>query len=316
MFCKPLILLQRKRTKPTVTSGKSDTHKDVTPIDLNLEGRVLMDQGIWEAVQGLEEVLNDTSGCVNTRLQTLNLAGNCLTVKALATLAPTIRAASADLEDLDLSNNVISVVFEEDEVHWQIFLEAFAECRALKRLNLSGNDLSGTKALEIFCKVYQTQFHRVEGHLDQYAEGDTDSAVELSLTSGLHDLAIQMPTEDHDQHIDHPNPESLICGLPCVQNIILANTSMTDAGALFLSYPLIQHTWAIGRLDKRSGSAAIHSSSTGIVYMPNAFTSVGTKLLMLAAATSHDPFESPESPPGPENSPVATADTTPESQSR
>lgn len=212
----------------------------------------------------------------------LNLAGNCLTVEGLVSIAPCIRAAAADLEELDLSNNIICVSNDNEAAYWEEFLQSFATCRILKKINLSGNNLSGAKALEIFYKVYGQQFPRMEARLD-------------------------------------PHTSDTICGLHRVESIMLSNTSMTDAGALFLSYVLSQHSWSRERLGVRSETTVDQGSSPhGFVYIPNKdISGVGIKLLKLAESVPYDPFENPQSPSfPPTNTPVVTSDATPGSRQR
>ena len=62
-------------------------------------------------------------------------------------------AARKDLQDIDISDNNISVNTIADVLAWEAFLRAISECCSLRRLNLSNNAL-GAKAYEMMLKVY------------------------------------------------------------------------------------------------------------------------------------------------------------------
>lgn len=270
-----------------------------------------------ETAGGLEDALRVTDGNTSTRLQILNLSGNLLTVRALSKLATSIRAAGHDLAELDISNNNISVKTAEDAHHWELFLRSLGACQVLKSFSLTGNDLSGCRALEVFARVWNHQFHKYEGRLDQYFHDDSgDSAVALlDVGENFRTLSIKM-TSSHSSPKKGFAVEPPVLGLPSIETIDMSNSAMTDGGALFLSYIVAQHVWAQGRLGLRSMNTN-GFGPMGITYLPNpGFTSVGVKLMKQAQAVHYDPFEASEAPFGPENSPVGRIEVTPGSQSR
>lgn len=261
----------------------------------------MTDAGLSEAAGGLNDALAVANGSAGTRLQLLNLARNCLTAASLSQLAPCFLAADRDLEDLDLSGNNICIQSDHDAHHWETFLRSLGKCQVLKRLNLTGNNLIGSRAFEIFARVYLSQFHRDEFRLDQYMNDINEDMNEsvaglLDISENLRTLSVKPPS---------PSFESPAHGLPSIQNIMFANTSMTDAGALFLSYIVGQHKWAQSRLSGYMFHANSSLKSNGITYLPNeSFSSVGLKLLKHSETIPYDPFEASDAPFGPENSPV------------
>ncbi|KAI9725860.1 MAG: hypothetical protein M1828_002489 [Chrysothrix sp. TS-e1954] len=238
----------RKRLKPA-TLTKSETHRDAAALDLNVEGKSLADDGIEELACGLEDVLQTDQPNCATRLQVLNVSQNNLSVKGLAKLAPSIIAAAPYLEELDLSGNHVSVATSEDCEQWETFLRSFRRCKALLRLNLSGNNLQGNKALELLARVYSDQYaynitlwdleaasqKLANGHCDW--NGTTNGLSKLSLSDENISPSATLPS------MRHSTSNVTIVGLPGVPIIDLSTTSITDQGALFLSYVIDRHRW-------------------------------------------------------------------------
>lgn len=189
----------------------------------------------------------------------MNISGNDLTVRALAELSSSLQAAANDLEDLDLSNNRISVTTSEDGLQWEKFLMALEKCNKLRRLNFEGNNFTGSLAFEILAKVYSRQCQRnaaVRWHA-------SDFTLKELISEGIQ--ALRLDSSDSDSSMALGDR-----GLPSVGNINFANTSMTDSGALFLSYVL----------ELRVVRPDMEDAECGIDYLPNAqLGPIGTKIL-------------------------------------
>ena len=74
-------------------------------------------------------------------MEELCLRENKLDAKCLIDLGLVIRSAAHDLEDLDISNNAISIITDEDTAAFDFFLRSFAECYVLRRVDFGGNAL-------------------------------------------------------------------------------------------------------------------------------------------------------------------------------
>ncbi|KAL8872173.1 MAG: hypothetical protein Q9174_002154, partial [Haloplaca sp. 1 TL-2023] len=164
---------------PPGTGSKSALRDPV--VELDVTGRALGSDGFAEAADGLVQALeyreDGTDGKV-LQLEELCLKTNRLDAKCLPALARIVRLAASDLRDLDLSDNLIEVDDTEGEKAWQDFLEAFASCCMLRRLDLSGNNL-GTKAFEVLARVYTR-----EPGIDCFiSEGDNDITIRSSPSS-------------------------------------------------------------------------------------------------------------------------------------
>lgn len=214
---------------------------------------------MFEVAQGFEDVLVSANGVFHTRLQILNISGNNLTVRGLAALATSLRAASNDLEDLDLSRNSISVVTPGEAIQWAEFLMSLEDCHKLRRLNLAGNNLVGSLPFEILAKTYAVQCRRnasARWHLPSFNHEYNSTP---ALDTEFAELAVTQP--------EH-------CGLPSINHIILNNTAMTDQGALFLTYILEHHV----------GGTDPDDVDCGIDFMPNEqLGQVGVKILKHAS---------------------------------
>jgi hypothetical protein len=110
-------------------------------LEICLDGRNLTDEGLHEVVEGLKDAIRMENGVPFFALAELNLAHNGLT-------------SSGHLKDLDLSGNCVKVVEQTELDDWEVFLESFKHCFAVRRLVLSDSDLSGSMALEKFTKCY------------------------------------------------------------------------------------------------------------------------------------------------------------------
>lgn len=182
------------------------------------------------------------------KLEELNLAGNRLTTASLRLLAPVIRVAAYDLKDLDLSGNDVSVTTEQESRDWEVFLESFRCCRMLRRLDLSGNNLAGPRPFEILTRVYCRHLPVDPTDLEDAQEtsfqSPTDEMVSLSGRTQTVSISTQSTETNMAYSTSSLSTARILkrrCGLRAVPYIILSNVSMTDAGALHLSYIIPQH---------------------------------------------------------------------------
>lgn len=123
-------------------------------MEIDVSGRNLTDEGLLEIANALTKsaVFHDEHGKVVV-LEELGLKGNQLTAGSLWALSRVVALSTHALRDLDLSDNLISIVTIEETAAWEVFLESFSACCALRRIDLSGNPL-GPQAFEILARVY------------------------------------------------------------------------------------------------------------------------------------------------------------------
>lgn len=241
-------------------------------LELQLDGKNLTDDGLAEVARGFEDVLTSTNGVFYTKLQILNISGNDLTVQALAELSKSLRAASNDLEELDLSANRISIATPKDAIQWESFLMALEDCNKLRRLSLEGNDLGGSLPFEILARVYSLQCQRNAAARWHAPSFEIVSDGNTTVNDKLRSLSLDFNRTDSPLGFGDR-------GLPSITNIILTNTSMTDHGALFLSYVLEHH----------AGAPDMDEAECGIDFLSNDRRgSVGTKILRHASNMPED----------------------------
>ena len=126
-------------------------------VELDLAGKALNDECFSSITEALVASISYNAGSGRvTRLEELSLNHNQLTVQALESLGWIIKLSSGELRDLDISHNAINVTSQEDARRFQVFLESFADCHMLRRIDFSGNDL-GVKGFEVFARVYGNQ---------------------------------------------------------------------------------------------------------------------------------------------------------------
>ncbi|KAL9090646.1 MAG: hypothetical protein Q9159_001893 [Coniocarpon cinnabarinum] len=266
------------------------------PIDLNLNGKSLTDDGIEEFAQTLQEVLTPVDGVPLAKLQFLHLQNNMLTARSLWLLTPCVQAASDTLEDLDLSNNLIRVRTENQKDEWRLFLQSFARCSALRRLNLSGNDLSDLQAFETFSDIYIRQFEANAACWNQDAEHEDEVLEDLQALS-VRDTNIANSLVNYDKSPSRAKMRQDVRGLPAIAVMGFEDVSMSDAGALFLSWIIERHKFAqvdhSGRLWMRSKDepdrAAMEISGN------KTLGTLGIKLLSEAETVPFHPFKHDES---------------------
>lgn len=227
---------------------------------------------MFEVANGFEDVLASINGACHTRLQILNISGNDLTVRALSALSKTLRAASNDLEDLNLSGNKISVKSPDDAIQWESFLMALEDCCKLRRLNLEGNYLDGSLPFEILARSYARQCRRNATARWHSPSSEGSFSAVTALSDGLGGLAIESDELSRTRHPGHR-------GLPSINTIVLANTAINDQGALFLTDVLEHH---VSGMD-------LDDMECGIEFLPNEqLGTVGTKILKHASNVYDD----------------------------
>jgi len=143
---------QQIRRVPPGQGWKAAVRDPIVEIDVS--GKELGDEGLDELAGALLESIryNGPEGKV-VRLEELCLKDNQLSVASLASLTPVISLARHELRDLDLSGNKITITTKSDASAWENFLNSFAGCCMLRRIDFSSNTL-GPKAFEILTKVY------------------------------------------------------------------------------------------------------------------------------------------------------------------
>lgn len=151
---KVLKRLQSKRIPPG-TGSKSALRDPV--VELDVTGKDLGADGFQEVADALTRSLeyHGETGRV-VQLEELCLKANRLSTNCLPALARIIRLAAHELRDLDISDNVFTIATAHDADAWEGFLESFADCCVLRRIDLSGNPL-GSKVFEILARVYSRE---------------------------------------------------------------------------------------------------------------------------------------------------------------
>ncbi|KAI9751370.1 MAG: hypothetical protein M1835_001225, partial [Candelina submexicana] len=244
-------------------------------VDLNVMGKHLSDEGVLPVVNGLFAAYSHTEGLPILHLEELHLADNDLTALCLISLSAVIRLGSEDLQDIDLSQNNISVVTDNDIFAWESFLTSLKDCAVLRRLDLSGNPL-GPRAFEVLVRAYSREEPleisvSVKNDEGRITSVDASSCDEEEAPPSHKLKALTLDTERTSQHSSSPAAstprtrgshkssstvgtpaQSTPCscrsakyvttrGIRSVPYIILSNTSMTDICALHLSHILTCH---------------------------------------------------------------------------
>ena len=229
-------------------------------VELDVSGKLLTDDGLQEVTQALKlSLAYDGEHGKIIKLEELCLRGNQLTAKSLLSLGELITQAVADLKDLDLSENTITISTQEDTDAWEYFLRSFSRCHVLRRIDLSKNDL-GTKAFEVFARVY-SQEELLDLEVSDLSDQDLASYAGSLPALNLRDYSITR-------------------GLRSVPYIVFCDTAMTDTCALHLSYVLANHHLPARLLPlvppAKAGPSAQQidaynttSRCQGIIYLPN-----------------------------------------------
>lgn len=174
------------------------------------------------------------------------MSDNAITTATLERLAPAIKLACHDVKTLNLSNNAIRVTNDQEARQWETFLRSFADCRKMRRLDLSGNPL-GSRALEILAQVYTkeppVEYMSATGNmsvvsLSSHEDGFEPASSDLPEASGMVD----------GQHLERR------CGLRAIPFITLNNIGLNEDGALWLSYILEEHPYPCQLIDPLNAS--------------------------------------------------------------
>ncbi|KAL8917099.1 MAG: hypothetical protein Q9208_008138 [Pyrenodesmia sp. 3 TL-2023] len=300
-------------------------------VELDVTGKALGEEGFHEVATALITALeHDGQHGRVLLLEELCLKDNKLNAVSLPALAEILRLAACDIRDLDLSDNDFAITNSRDADAWQGFLESIGDCYQLRRIDLSGNKL-GPKAFEVLAKVYSRE-PAIEGCFEDDIEigchettssrrsisADTDTLnrqtrnLNLGASAGTYtdDDEVAPVTGHRTAHGTRHDPKSpektgqaiemdacrryyLTRGLRSIPYLILANTHLTDAGALHLSYIVSSHHHPVrlisyvppARSSHHIQQLEFYNSRTGcqgIIYLPN--HTVGTpgfKLLEL-----------------------------------
>ncbi|OCK81185.1 hypothetical protein K432DRAFT_326805 [Lepidopterella palustris CBS 459.81] len=303
----------RKRTVSFFS--KRESQRETSSLELTLPGKNLTDGGFQEAASGLEDVLASQDGVSCSRLEELNLSNNSLTTKSLPLLARIVRLAAYDLKDLNLSGNHITVVTNEEAQDWETFLDSFKGCRVLRKIDLSDNDLSGPRAFEIFTRVYSkhpevdpTELNSGLASDSEQNDGNSDASSVTRRISRLDVSGMSNTSRVSFSEFDLSKPRILMrrSGLRAVPYLIFNNCSMTDSGALHLSYILAQHYYPQqlmshlkpGPIATQLDEMHHRTHCWGLVYAPNDnLTEAGSKLLGLIEESRkelNDSFATPD----------------------
>ncbi|KAI4170406.1 MAG: hypothetical protein LQ343_005028 [Gyalolechia ehrenbergii] len=201
---------------PPGTGSKSALRDPV--VELDVTGKCIGADGFKELAGALIISLehDDEHGRV-CQLEELCLKTNILDTTCLPALARIVRLAARDLRDLDLSDNCFSINSSRDADVWEDFLESFAECYMLRRVDLSGNVL-GPKAFEVLARVYSRERlsdQLWEDSLEIPSAGETPSRRSISGTGESLDRqarklslasALEEHSDDDDEHASTRNP--------------------------------------------------------------------------------------------------------------
>ena len=260
----------RKQSTHSSSGVNDEVSATVHFIDLKAPSKDLTDEGVGALVDGLETALQSGTPEASLALEDLNLANNDLTARSLARLAPVIELAKYDLKTLNLADNDIEVLSDEEASCWEQFLDAFRGCMKLRRLDLSGNQKLGSRAMEILARV-----HVNEPAIDPLSPDGGDSTLSIAsehLASRRNSTRNSSEIGDaHDTDLDGRMTRGKMitkrCGLRSIPYITLHNIGLTDTGALWLSYVLEDHYYPMQLVD---GLNATHADSAMRTYQQDA----------------------------------------------
>ncbi|KAI9678848.1 MAG: hypothetical protein M1817_005908 [Caeruleum heppii] len=304
-------------------------------VDFYLPGKELGDVGLEEVCHGLQTALSISNSSDTTRLEELCLSGNGLTTAALAKLAPVIELGWHHLRDLDLSSNQICVSSDVEDADWETFLNALIGCSVLRRLDLSKN-LLGARGFETLTRVYMSQkpleipvsgdvdersethgYHAgtVEAHLQEPNIKSKNSAKGHQSPSGsisskhkkkgsIQEHTMAATLTSHMTSVPDPSRWSITTGLQSIPYLIFSDVSMSDTGALHLSYIVAHHhlpeqlAWHVpapkpGHCAQQIDEYDLGANGRGIIYLPNAkLGNAALRLFELAEAARDELFGS------------------------
>lgn len=251
--------LQKARKQSGDGAGLTvETQSNTHIIDLKAPNKELTDEGVFALNDGLEIALRSGDSAASLALEDLNLSGNGITTTSLARLAPIIEISKYDLKTVNLSNNQIRVETTEQAQEWEAFLRSFSGSFKMRRLDLSGNEQLGSRALEIFARV-----HSLEPHIQPISAAGETSVLSL-VDEADEDLGRSIPSFDvfGEEKIDRSHKMTSAQfmkrrqGLRSIPYITFNNIGMDDAGALWLSYIMVDHHYPTQLLDEVNATTA------------------------------------------------------------
>ncbi|KAK6351226.1 hypothetical protein TWF718_004396 [Orbilia javanica] len=239
-------------------------------VELDATGRQLGEEGIAIVCDALYELAE--TGL--SRIEELNFSGNDLTASSLYHLRRAI-AVSPDLRDLDISNNNIKIASVQDLENWVGFLEAFANLKCVRRLEISHNPL-GDFAVEAFFQVYALERaifipydfsagksnavdeltdvnYTVEGFDIKSSGGhlylaphnnqtsDPEIIAESSRKASIGTVGSGNVSSSPPSSLDAVHDPADIHGLRGIPYVVMSDIGATDLSAMWMSYVIPEH---------------------------------------------------------------------------
>lgn len=285
------------RTDPSETANKDH---GLHVIDLKAPGKDLGDEGVIALCEGLEQAITTFEGDAAFALEDLNLSNNGITTAALPKLARVVAFAKLDLKTLDLSENAICVSTATEAAAWSTFLHSFGRCRKLRHLDLSGNEL-GERAMEVLARIHTRRTEGLSNVPDESFFEATPSPQRSSSSTSPPSTSVVSNDLDVKGYMDESTALDNPAGLRSIPFINLRSTAMTDAGALWLSYVMVDQPYP-GQLPNGSNAPNLDTGSLdtqqgedscGITWQSPADTKLsrdGIGLLRKAEAVRKDNF--------------------------
>ncbi|KAK3676048.1 hypothetical protein LTR78_004240 [Recurvomyces mirabilis] len=236
-------------------SDTSVTHH----IDLKVPGKELGDNGLSVLCDGLEAALGKGTADASLALEDVDLTANDLTTTGLARFAPVIRNAKFDIKSIVLAHNAITVESDQQAGEWETFLRSFADCQKLRRLDLSGNPGLGRRAMEVLAMVHvrepQVDPIRAIGESDVQSLHST-TGDDSRTRSGSLSLEVNGDTGRLRHTISDGRTLTRRRGLRSIPFISLKACSLSDAGALWLSYVIEDHYYPVQLVSELNAAMA------------------------------------------------------------
>jgi hypothetical protein len=114
------------------------------------------DDALCKIVDALNRIIETDLGRHTYHVKELNLAGNKLTTASALPLSRVVSRNTAYLQNINLARNDIVPASQDHLDNWESFLESFRNCFRINKLDLSENNFSNPKALEVFLRVYRS----------------------------------------------------------------------------------------------------------------------------------------------------------------
>lgn len=170
-----------------------------TVLELLLTDLEVGDDALSKIVDALNRIVETDLGRHTYHVKELSLAGNKLTTASALPLSQVVSRNVAYLQDINLARNDIAPASQMHLDNWEKFLESFRNCRCINKLDLSQNNFSNPKALEVFLRVYYSHklIDRSLLHGADVAPGVVRSDVE-EVTETMKGISVvpETPTKD------------------------------------------------------------------------------------------------------------------------